>query len=134
MKVLRGLFESNDLNSLLFFSKLLVNEREKMEELFMDIFEELKNKRPEDCQTAYIPEKITKDDVEEIENEAAYKPNRDDLYSLISEVHDLFVKAAEENKVSYDTPTDYYEGKAFAYGNAAYIIEEKMKKLYTKGE
>lgn len=97
----------------------------------MDIFEELKNKRPEDCQTAYIPEKITKDDVEKIEKK---QPTRDDLYSLISEVHDLFVKAAEENNASYDTPTDYYEGKAFAYKNAAYIIEEKMKKLYTKGE
>lgn len=95
----------------------------------MDIFEELKNKK--DCHTSYMPEKITRDDVEKIENEAVYVPNRDDLYSLISEVHDLFVKAAEENNVSYDTSTDYYEGKAFAYKNAAYIIEEKMKKLYT---
>lgn len=98
----------------------------------MDIFEELKNKK--DCDTSYVPEKITKDDVKEIKNEAVYIPNRDDLYSLISEVHKLFIKAVEENKVSYDTPTDYYEGKAVAYENAAYIIEEKMKKLYTKGE
>lgn len=84
----------------------------------MDIFEELKNKRPEDCQTAYIPEKITKDD----------------LYLLISEVHELFIKATKENKESHKAPFEYYEGKEFAYGNAAYIIEEKMKKLYTKGE
>ena len=100
----------------------------------MDIFEELKNKRPEDCQTAYIPEKITKDDVEKIKNEAIYVPNHADLYSLISEVHKLFIKAAKENKESHEAPFEYYEGKAFAYGNAAYIIEEKMKKLYTKGE
>lgn len=96
----------------------------------MDIFEELKNKK--DCHTSYIPEKITRDDVEKIENEAVYVPNCDDLYSLISEVHKLFIKAAKENKEFHDTPFKYYEGKAFAYENAAYIIEEKMKKLYTK--
>ena len=68
----------------------------------MDIFEELNNKK--DCNTSYIPEKITRDDVEEIKNETVYKPNRDDLYSLITEVYKLFIKAAKENKESHATP------------------------------
>ena len=100
----------------------------------MDIFEELKNKRPEDCSTSYKPEKITMEDVKAIGKTYINIPNRDDLYKLICNVHERLIKASKENKETYDSPVEYFEDKAFAYENAAYMIEEEMKKLYTKGE
>ena len=68
-----------------------------------------------------------------IEKKAATEINtldRDALYNLICKVHATFQKAANECHVAYDEPQDYYVGKAVAYEDVVYTIEQEMKKLY----
>ena len=56
--------------------------------------------------------------------------DRDALYNLICKVHATFQEAANECHAAYDGSQDYYAGKAVAYEDVVYTIEQEMKKLY----
>lgn len=55
--------------------------------------------------------------------------DRDALYNLICKVHAKFQEAANECHAAYGSQ-DYYDGKAVAYEDVVYTIEQEMKKLY----